>query len=124
MLVRILEAVERQKAVRHEVARLNALQYNVRIAFRGTTLARRVDPGQHDRACRLRLAVDAATRFGVASVLQRSKVLGQAPAVFGCGMARRAVLQEAAASDGPGDFVCVFEDDAYCLTAQLTSPPA
>ena len=32
-------------------------------------------------------------------------------------MTHRAVLQSAAASDGPGDFVWVFEDDAYCPTA-------
>ena len=109
--------VERRKAVRQEVALLNPLQCIVRFAFRGAALVRRVGPGPNGRTCRLRLTDDAAARFGVASVLQRSKVLGQAPTVFGCALAHRAVLQEAAASDGPRDFAWVLEDGTYCPTA-------
>ena len=37
--------------------------------------------------------------------------------MFGCAMAHRAVLQEAAASDSPGDCVWAFEDGAHCPTA-------
>ena len=96
---------------------LKPLQCIVRFAFRGRPLVRRAGPGPNGCTCWLRLTDDAAERFGVASVLQRSKVLSQAPAVFGCAMTHRAVLQSAAASDSPGDFVWVFEDDAYCPTA-------
>ena len=92
------------------------LQCIVRFAFRGAALVRRVDPGPNGRTCRLRLTDDAAARLGVASVLKRSKVLGQAPTVFGCAMAHRAVLQEAAASDGPGDWVWVVK------TARIARP--
>ena len=101
-IVSLREDVERRKAVRQEVALLNPLQCIVRFAFHGAALVRRVDPGPNGRTKRLLLTDDAARHFGVASVLQRAKVLGQAPAVFGCAMAHRAVLQSAAASDGPG----------------------
>ena len=105
-----------RKAVRQQVAMFSPLRCVLRCAFKGASLVRRVDPGPNRRTHWLQLTGAAAAHFGVSAVLQRSKVLSQASAVFGCAMTHRSVLQQAAASNGPGDFVWVFEDDAYCPT--------
>ena len=82
-VVNLREDVERRKAVRQEVAMLSPLQCAGRLAFHGASLVRRVDPGRNSCTCRLQLTDDAAARFGAASVLQRSKVPRQAPAICG-----------------------------------------
>ena len=116
-VVNMAQDVERRKSVRREVAVLRPLQCVIPRGFHGSRLVRTTERGPDANTCRLRLTQDGAARFGVASVLQRTKRPANAIGAFGCAMSHRAVLQTVAAQAGPGDFVWIFEDGAYCPTA-------